>query len=127
MRGDARLFKEFEQRFEHEVIGARGTTFVEAKLAERDARHQRTGDSRYLLEPNVKEGKGGLRDLQTPVLARSLPLPDRAVVEELVAHGVLDPWAPRRFTKARRFRGPRRHLHYLDRSARGAPHLRPPA
>ena len=39
--------------------------FVEAKLAERDARHQRTGDSRYLLEPNVKEGKGGLRDLQT--------------------------------------------------------------
>ena len=45
----------------------RGTAaqFVEAKLAERDERHQRVGDSRYQLEPNVKEGKGGLRDLHT--------------------------------------------------------------
>ena len=44
---------------------ARAAQFVEAKLAERDARHQRVGDSRYQLEPNVKEGKGGLRDLHT--------------------------------------------------------------
>ena len=39
--------------------------FVAEKLAERDARHKRMGDSRYVVEPNVKEGKGGLRDLQT--------------------------------------------------------------
>ena len=37
---------------------------VAAKLAERDARHVRMGDSRYVVEPNVKDGKGGLRDLQ---------------------------------------------------------------
>ena len=113
MWGDAGLFEEFEQRFEHEVIGARGTTFVEAKLAERDARHQRTGDSRYLLEPNVKEGKGGLRDLQTLFwLGRFLYRIERP--EELVAHGVLDPWALRRFTKARQFLwAVRCHLHYL--------------
>ena len=42
-----------------------GPEFVEAKMAERDARHERHGGSRYLLEPNVKESKGGLRDLQT--------------------------------------------------------------
>ena len=42
-----------------------GSTFVEAKLKERDARHERMGDSRYVVEPNLKEGKGGLRDLQT--------------------------------------------------------------
>ena len=42
-----------------------GRDFVEAKLAERDQRHQRMGDSRYVVEPNVKEGKGGLRDLHT--------------------------------------------------------------
>ncbi|MBU2587457.1 MAG: [protein-PII] uridylyltransferase, partial [Alphaproteobacteria bacterium] len=35
------------------------------KLAERDARHKRMGDSRYVVEPNIKEGKGALRDLQT--------------------------------------------------------------
>ena len=39
--------------------------FVSEKLAERNARHKRMGDSRYVVEPNVKDGKGGLRDLQT--------------------------------------------------------------
>ncbi|MGC6512189.1 MAG: [protein-PII] uridylyltransferase [Parvibaculales bacterium] len=39
--------------------------FVAAKLEERDQRHARTGESRYLVEPNIKEGKGGLRDLDT--------------------------------------------------------------
>ncbi len=44
---------------------ASAAEFVEAKLAERDQRHSRLGDSRYLVEPNIKEGKGGLRDLHT--------------------------------------------------------------
>lgn len=39
--------------------------FIEAKLKERDKRHQKSGDSRYILEPNVKESKGGLRDMHT--------------------------------------------------------------
>jgi [protein-PII] uridylyltransferase len=111
--GDADLFAEFRERFEHEVIAGRSTGFAENKLAERDARHQRTGDSRYLLEPNVKEGKGGLRDLQTLFwLGRFLYRIEGPA--ELVAHGVLDPWALRRFTKARQFLwAVRCHLHYL--------------
>ncbi|MGH6895273.1 MAG: [protein-PII] uridylyltransferase [Geminicoccaceae bacterium] len=112
--GDAALFEEFQRRFETEVVAGRGTTFVEAKLAERDARHQRTGDSRYLLEPNVKEGKGGLRDLQTLFwLGRFLYRIERPA--ELVEHGVLDSLALRKFTKARRFLwAVRCHLHYLS-------------
>lgn len=43
----------------------RNRQFVSDKLLERDQRHQRTGPTRYLVEPNVKEGKGGLRDLQS--------------------------------------------------------------
>ena len=39
--------------------------FVDAKLKERDARVAKAGASRYLVEPNVKDGKGGLRDLNT--------------------------------------------------------------
>lgn len=52
---------------------------VAEKLAERDERHKRMGDSRYVVEPNVKEGKGGLRDLH-PVLDRQVhpPRPHRA-------------------------------------------------
>ena len=39
--------------------------FIDAKMAERDERHKRSGESRYQVEPNVKDGKGGLRDLHT--------------------------------------------------------------
>ena len=42
-----------------------GREFVAAKLAERDVRHASAGESRYKVEPNVKDGKGGLRDLHT--------------------------------------------------------------
>ena len=63
--GDRELFQGFRQRFDDEVVRDSALAFVEAKLAERDERHNRMGDTRYVLEPNVKEGKGGLRDLQT--------------------------------------------------------------
>ena len=42
---------------------ARKRNYIAAKLAARDGRHEREGNSRYVIEPNVKEGKGGLRDL----------------------------------------------------------------
>lgn len=48
-----------------QVFGHQPRQFVEAKLEERDQRHARYGDSRFMLQPNIKEGKGGLRDLQT--------------------------------------------------------------
>lgn len=63
--GDAALFAEFRQRFDKQVVAGRAAEFVQAKLAERDERLLRSGQSRYLVEPNVKEGKGGQRDLQT--------------------------------------------------------------
>src|SRR6266436_428804 len=63
--GDQKLYQELKQRFRREVVIGNGLDFVEAKLAERDQRHLRNGDSRYSLEPNIKEGKGGLRDLHT--------------------------------------------------------------
>ncbi|MBV8976902.1 MAG: [protein-PII] uridylyltransferase [Alphaproteobacteria bacterium] len=62
--GDAALFAAMRAEFWKQAAGA-GAAFVQAKLAERDARHRRQGESRYLVEPNIKEGKGGLRDLQT--------------------------------------------------------------
>lgn len=63
--GNQQVFTQFNRRFESEVLAVTVPEFIEAKLSERDTRHVRFGDSRYMLEPNVKEGKGGLRDLHT--------------------------------------------------------------
>src|SRR6202453_5327751 len=63
--GDKTLYDELRKKFWAEVAAGTGQDFVTAKLAERDHRHMRQGESRYLVEPNIKEGKGGLRDLQT--------------------------------------------------------------
>ncbi|MDR3373770.1 MAG: [protein-PII] uridylyltransferase [Ancalomicrobiaceae bacterium] len=63
--GEKSLYDEMTRRFDEEVVKSTGVEFIAAKLAERDERHKRQGGSRYLVEPNIKEGKGGLRDLQT--------------------------------------------------------------
>ena len=63
--GEATLFDELSSRYSHEVMRGTGPEFIAAKLAERDERHRKAGDTRYLVEPNIKEGKGGLRDLHT--------------------------------------------------------------
>lgn len=63
--GDRGLFNELMQRFYADVVKGTATSFIDAKLAERDERHKRSGQSRYLVEPNIKDGKGGIRDLHT--------------------------------------------------------------
>ncbi|MDO5606147.1 MAG: [protein-PII] uridylyltransferase [Paracoccus sp. (in: a-proteobacteria)] len=63
--GRLQLAETLRERLWDELFTSTIPDFIEAKLAERDARHTRQGGQRYVLEPNVKEGKGGLRDLQT--------------------------------------------------------------
>jgi len=63
--GDEALADELKRRFAADVVRGTSSAFVAAKLKERDERHARAGASRYMVEPNVKEGKGGLRDLNT--------------------------------------------------------------
>lgn len=63
--GDRDVYDETSARFWAEVAAKTGPDFVVQKMAERDERHKRMGDSRYVVEPNVKDGKGGLRDLHT--------------------------------------------------------------
>lgn len=111
--GSERLFGQLTKRFEREVVAGNGPAFVEKKLAERDQRHQKMGDSRFLLEPNVKEGKGGLRDLQTLLwLGRFVYRIDEA--DGLVRHGVLTRHGLGTYLRARRFLWTVRcHLHYL--------------
>lgn len=63
--GDHDLFNDLAKRFDKEIVATSAPAFVDAKLKERDARVAKAGASRYLVEPNVKDGKGGLRDLNT--------------------------------------------------------------
>lgn len=110
---DKPLFCSFEQRFRSEVVAGSAASFVEQKLAERDARHERMGDSRYVLEPNIKEGKGGLRDLQTLFwIAKYLyQVKDMG---GLVERGVFTDADVRQFRRAENFLWTVRcHLHYV--------------
>ncbi len=63
--GDATLFTDFQSAFQSAATAAGPALFVAGKQAERQARHKRFGESAFLVEPNIKEGRGGLRDLQT--------------------------------------------------------------
>src|SRR5207245_8606081 len=111
--GEQSLYNQLKQRFEAEIVRGTAAQFVEAKLAERDARHIRVGDSRYQLEPNVKEGKGGLRDLHTLFwIAKYIYRIDD--VAKLVELGVLSAEESTRFERAQSFLWTvRLHLHYL--------------
>ena len=111
--GDKALFSELRQRFWDEIVPGGEGDFVAAKLRERDARHQRTGDSRYMLEPNIKDGKGGLRDLQTLFwVAKYLYRVD--AVADLVEEGFLTTAEAKRFARAQNFLWTVRcHLHYV--------------
>ncbi len=63
--GDEDLFADFTRAFHHASEKTGAARFIVAKQAERSARHRRYGESPYVVEPNIKEGRGGLRDLQT--------------------------------------------------------------
>ncbi|OSP56071.1 [protein-PII] uridylyltransferase [Pseudoruegeria sp. SK021] len=65
IEGNAPLASDLRDRLRRELFRDTAPDFIEAKLEERSQRHQKNGGRRYVVEPNVKEGKGGLRDLQT--------------------------------------------------------------
>src|ERR1700712_1300387 len=63
--GDTPLFADFHRLFRTACKEAGAAEYIAAKQAERAGRHRRYGDTPFVVEPNVKEGRGGLRDLQT--------------------------------------------------------------
>jgi len=114
--GHAPLADELDQRLKSDLFRNTGREFIEAKLAEREARHLKQGQ-RYMVEPNVKEGKGGLRDLQSLFwIAKYLyGVQDAA---DLVTKGLLRPEEFDRFAAAENFLwATRSHLHLITRRA----------
>ncbi|MEM8853858.1 MAG: [protein-PII] uridylyltransferase [Pseudomonadota bacterium] len=111
--GDTDLAEMLIQRFDQGVVRGTGKKFIAAKLAERDERHRRQGRTRYLVEPNVKEGKGGLRDLNTLFWIAKYFYRVRSE-EDLVDFGVYSAEEYRLFKRCDHFLwSVRCHLHFV--------------
>jgi len=112
LTGDEALAADLKKRFRNDVVKGTGAEFVAAKLKERDDRHGRADASRYMVEPNVKEGKGGLRDLHTLMwIAEYLHPVERP--EDVFTLGYFDRREVRAFVRAFDFlHAVRAHLHF---------------
>ena len=109
--GDKALFTRLMEKFESDIIAHTAVEFITLKLEERDLRHTKSGNHRYVVEPNIKDGKGGLRDLHTLFwIARyAYRAPS---IEAMIAHGVFSTTEVSAFSVAQRFLwSVRCHLH----------------
>ena len=111
--GDQQLFDELVKRFDNEVVRNTAAEFVAAKLGEREDRVRRSGQSRYLVEPNVKDGKGGLRDLHTLFWIAKYVYRVREP-DELIKRGVFDKQEYQLFRRCEDFLwSVRCHMHFV--------------
>ncbi len=119
--GSNGLYEDMLERFDREVVSTTAKEFIADKLAEQDARHIKSGSSRYRVEPNVKDGKGGQRDLHTMYWISKYFYRVRTQ-KELVKLGVFTREEHNRFSKAQNFLWSTRcHMHFL--TGRAEEHL----
>ncbi|MBN8929665.1 MAG: [protein-PII] uridylyltransferase [Rhodospirillales bacterium 69-11] len=112
--GDAALFEAFHQQFRAACKEAGAAEYIAAKQAERAVRHRRYGDSPFVVEPNVKEGRGGLRDLQTLYWISRYVFDTQTMGELADLGGILTQQEARHGRRAWEFLWTVRfHLHYV--------------
>ena len=112
LTGDKALYQQLVQRFETEIMPKTGPEFIAAKMSERDERHKAMGNTRYVVEPNIKDGKGGLRDLNALFWIGKYFYQVKTS-HELVGKGVLSAAEYRIFSRAEDFLwAVRCHLHF---------------
>ena len=112
--GDRDIYEQAGRRFWSEVVGKTASEFVRLKMIERDERHKRMGDSRYVVEPNIKDGKGGLRDLHTLYWIGKY-IHQVSSASDLVGVGLLTADEYRHFRKAENFLwAVRCHMHAIS-------------
>jgi len=113
LAGDRALYRELERE---ELLGlsqAKVDKFLSDKLEEMRSRRDRFGDSLYLLEPNVKESEGGLRDLQSALWLARVRF-KVAGITELLSRALLPERDIREMRRARDFLWRlRNEMHYL--------------
>jgi [protein-PII] uridylyltransferase len=111
--GDPDLFRDLERAELHGLSEAKVDKFLADKLEEMRARRDRFGDSLYLLEPNVKESEGGLRDLQSALWLARVRF-KVAGITDLLSRALLPEREIREMRRARDFLWRvRNEMHYL--------------
>ena len=110
--GNEDVFSLLNDKFTFFIKNTKTLKFVEAKLVESELRHKRFGGSRYVVEPNVKDGKGGLRDLHTLIWISKFAYKVDSV-SKLINIGALSKKEAASFAESQRFLlSVRCHLHY---------------
>ncbi len=113
--GSQTAFREFEQQVLEKVLGWSGKKYILEKIEENTRRVKKYGSSVYLLEPNIKEGEGGLRDLHTAVWIAQMRYKCRSM-QELVLKGVITEREKQEFERAFDYLWRiRNELHYLSK------------
>jgi len=113
--GDEALANETAALFYTQAVHGLDAQFIADKLEERNNRHIRQGNARFVVEPNVKEGKGGLRDLQTLYwIVKHMHPEETTTLEDVMKTNVFTDHEYHVFVRAARFLWTVRcHLHYL--------------
>ena len=110
--GNNDIYDLLNNKFKTFINNTKTLDFVESKLKESEARHKRFGESRYVVEPNVKDGKGGLRDLHTLIWILKFAY-KVDTISKLINVGALTKEEAVPFAEAQRFLlSVRCHLHY---------------
>jgi [protein-PII] uridylyltransferase len=113
LAGNRELTADLQTHLRDDLFKNTAREFIEAKLTERDERHKKQGGQRYVVEPNVKEGKGGLRDLQSLFWIAKY-VHDVRNVTDLVKAGVFTADEYRQFDEAETFlHAVRNQLHII--------------
>jgi [protein-PII] uridylyltransferase len=113
--GNRTAFRDFEQQVLEKVLGRGGKKYILEKIEENASRVQKYGSSVYLLEPNIKEGEGGLRDLHTALWIAQIRYKCRSM-QELVLKGVISEREKQEFERAFDYLWRiRNELHYLSK------------
>ncbi len=87
--GNPHVEEDFSKRVFSFVQNHATQNFIKAKLEENQERRHKYGSSVYLLEPNIKEGEGGLRDLHAALWVARIKFKARSL-RDLVVRGVLN-------------------------------------
>ncbi|MGH7233219.1 MAG: [protein-PII] uridylyltransferase [Nitrospiraceae bacterium] len=88
LAGSPRLFEEFQHRYIRRIVSRGVDRFIVRKMDERRREYEKFGETVYLLEPNVKKSKGGLRDLHVLQWA-GMARYRAATIQDLADRGIL--------------------------------------
>lgn len=111
--GAPALFSAFKTKFRTELVEPQAQALIDWLIETNRERHDHFGDSSYLLEPNLKEGQGGLRDYQTLMWVARIQR-DLRESRELESYGYLSHEEYHELTRALGFIWMvRNHLHHL--------------